>query len=68
MFLKRPKPKSFEYIPRFYNPEEDPEEKLKRKLGFSRKRKFKRKGRNPLFWLILIIIVIYLYLKFNRLI
>ena len=63
MLIKKPKHKNFEYIPRFYRPEYDKEEKLKKKLGFSRARKFKRKARNPIYWLVIFIVVLYVYLK-----
>lgn len=65
MLMKRPKPKEFDYIPRYYDPEKDPEERLRRRLGFQRKRRHKVKGRSPIFWLVLLLIVIYLYLKFS---
>lgn len=65
MFLKRPKAKPFEYTPRFYDPEKDPEEKRKRKLGFQSARKTKRKVRNPILWLILLIAILYIYLQFQ---
>lgn len=68
MFFKRLQPKQFDYIPRFYDPDKDPEEKLRRKLGFSRKRRLKKNVRSPLYWLVLLILVIYLYLRFSGLI
>ncbi len=67
MFLKRIKPKDFEYLPRYYDPDKDPEERLRRRLGFYRKRKFKRQGKSPLFWLILFFIILYFYLKLSGL-
>ncbi|MEG8947391.1 hypothetical protein [Rosettibacter firmus] len=68
MFFKKIRPRDFEYIPRYYDPEKDPEERLKRRLGFNRKRKFKRKGRNPVYWLVIFIIILYFYLKLKGLI
>lgn len=68
MFFKRIKPREFDYTPRFYDPEKDPEEKIRQKLGFNRKRRLKRKERSPLYWLILLIIVFYIYLKLSGLI
>jgi len=65
MLMKRPQHKDFEFIPRFYDPDKDPEERLRRKLGFNRKRRFKRKGRSPIYWLVLLLIVIYFYLKLS---
>jgi len=67
MLIKKPKHKDFEYIPRFYKPEEDREERLRKQLGFNRTRKFKKKGRSPLIWLVLLILVIYLYYRFSNL-
>ena len=64
MFMKRPNHRIFDYPPRFYKPEEDERERKKRKLGFSRKvRASRRKTRNPLIWIILLIIIILVYLK-----
>ena len=69
MFMKRPKHKVFEYIPRFYNPEEDEElkerERRKRRLGFRRNMKIKRRRGSTVIYLGLIILIIYLFLKFN---
>jgi hypothetical protein len=64
MFFKRPAHRIFDYTPRFYKPDEDPDERRKRKLGFRRQLKIMRKKKNPLLWLVLIIAVIYLYIKF----
>lgn len=66
--MKRPRHRVFDYEPRFYKPEEDPDEKRKRKLGFRRSRKQLKKGRSPLYWLIILIIILYLYLRFINII
>jgi hypothetical protein len=64
MFMKKPKHRTFDYTPRFYAPEKDELERKKRKLGFTRKLYSKRrKTRNPLVWIILLIILIIIYLK-----
>ena len=64
MFMKRPRNRVFDYTPRFYVPEKDEQERRKRKMGFSRKLKSnRRKTRNPLIWIILLIIIILVYLK-----
>ncbi len=68
MIMKRPRHRVFDYEPRFYKPEEDPDEKRKRKLGFRRSRKQLKKGRSPLYWLIILIIILYLYLRFINII
>lgn len=66
MLMKRPKHRVFDYPPRFYKPEEDEQEKKKRKLGFSRQRKFKPRKRSPIIWIILFLMVIYIIIKFSR--
>ena len=63
MFFKKPPHRIFDYTPRFYKPEEDKDEKLKRKLGFRRQMKMNRKKKSPMIWLLLVIIVVYAYLK-----
>ncbi len=67
MLMKKPRHRVFDYTPRFYNPQTDKDEKIKRRLGFTRKTKALRKNRNPLFWLVILAFVIYLYLKFSGL-
>jgi hypothetical protein len=63
MFFKKPPHRIFDYTPRFYKPEEDKDEKLKRRLGFRRQLKTGRKKRSPIIWLVLVVLVIYIYLK-----
>jgi len=65
MFIRKPKAKQFEYTPRYYKPEEDLEERKKRRLGFRASRNAKRRGRNPLIWLLFIVVVVYIYLRFS---
>jgi len=65
MFIKRPKHRIFDYSPRFYNPENDPVEKRKKKLGFKRQLKSIRKKRSPVIWILFIVVVIYIYLKLS---
>lgn len=65
MLLKRPKAKQFDYTPRFYDPDNDPEERRKKRLGFRSARKAQRKRRNPVYWLMLFFIILYLYLRFR---
>lgn len=67
MFMKRPQYRKFEYIPRFYKPELDEEERRKRRLGFRSSRSYiRRKATNPLVWLVLIILIILILLKFGK--
>lgn len=65
MLMKRPRHRVFDYPTRFYKPEDDPKEKQKKKLGFSRTLKHKRKKRSPVIWIMFLILVIYLYIKFG---
>jgi uncharacterized membrane protein (DUF106 family) len=63
MFFKKPPHRIFDYTPRFYKPEDDKDEKLKRKLGFRRQLKMNRNKKSPMIWLLLVIIAVYIYLK-----
>jgi len=63
MFFKKTPHRVFEYPPQFYKPEDDKDEKLKRKLGFRRQMKMNRKKKSPMIWLLLVIIAVYIYLK-----
>ncbi|MDZ7624003.1 MAG: hypothetical protein U5J96_06095 [Ignavibacteriaceae bacterium] len=63
MFFKKTPHRIFDYTPRFYKPEDDKDEKLKRKLGFRRQMKMNRKKKSPMIWLLLVIIAVYVYLK-----
>ena len=65
MFMKKPVHKKFDYMPRFYKPEEDPNERKKRRLGFASERKYIKKKRSPLLWFLIFIAVLYIYLKFG---
>ena len=63
MLMKRPRHRIFDYTPRFYKPETDEKERIKKRLGFSRQRRINRKKKSPLIWLLFVIAVIYLILK-----
>lgn len=65
MFIKLPKHKEFNYQPRFYDPENDKIENRKKRLKFRYNRKYTRKGKSSIYWLILFIIVLYFYLRFS---
>ena len=65
MLMKKPRHRIFEYPPRFYKPQEDPQEKLKRKLGFQSSRKFKHRKKNPIIWIVFIIAVIFIIIKLS---
>lgn len=64
MFMKKPKPKSFDFQPRYYNPGKDPEEIRKRKLGFKRSRKIVRRRGSTIYFMVIFLIVLSIYLKF----
>jgi hypothetical protein len=63
MFFKKTPHRVFDYPSRFYKPEDEKDEKLKRKLGFRRQMKLNRKKKSPVIWLLLVIIAVYIYLK-----
>ncbi len=65
MFMKKPAHRVFDYTPRYYVPEADEKERKKRKLGFSKQLKHKKKQRNPVIWIILIIVVLWIILKLS---
>lgn len=65
MYFKKKQHRVFDYPPRFYDPENDPKERRKRKLKF---RSFihKRKKSKPIIvWILLIAVIIFLYMKFG---
>jgi hypothetical protein len=66
MLFKRPQHLRFEYIPRYYNPDKDEEEKrkerLKQRLKIQRLRISERKKRPIIWWLIIVVLLFYLYL------
>jgi hypothetical protein len=65
MLMKKPRYRIFDYPARFYKPDQDSHEKLKKKLGFQSYRKFKYRKKNPIVWIVLIILVIFLIIKFS---
>jgi len=65
MLMKKPSHRVFDYTPRHYKPEEDKSERRKRRLGFSRQRKFKSRQKSPIIFLVIIAIIIYLVLKLS---
>ncbi len=64
MLFKKPRHRIFDYTPRFYKPEEDKQERRKRKLGFRMNSVKKRKKRSPLIWAVMVILIIIIYMKF----
>ncbi len=67
MFLKKIKHKDFDYLPRFYNPENDNELKRKKELSFRTNLVHTRaRGkRSIVFWIVIIIFIIYFYLSLS---
>jgi len=54
MLMKKPQHRIFDYPPRFYKPEQNEDERRKRKLGFREHLKIKRKNRSALLWLVIV--------------
>ena len=65
MLMKKPRHRIFEYPPRFYKPQDDPQEKLKKRLGFQSSRKFKHKKKSPIIWIVFIIAVIFIIITLS---
>ncbi|MEO8231241.1 MAG: hypothetical protein ABI638_03090 [Ignavibacteriota bacterium] len=65
MLMKKPRHRIFEYPPRFYKPEDDPQEKLKRRLGFQSYRKFRHKKKSLIIWIVFILAVIFIIIKLS---
>jgi hypothetical protein len=65
MLMKRPQHRIFDYPTRFYNPDEDPQEKLRKRLGFQSYRKFRHKKKSPIIWIVFIVAVIFIIIKLS---
>ena len=65
IFHKKPKNRVFDYEPRFYNPEEDEDERRKRRLKFRYGRVSQRRSKSPIILLVLLGIILYFYLRFG---
>ncbi len=65
MLMKKPAHRIFDYTPRFYKPEEDRDERLKRRLGFSRMRKYHQRKKSPVIWIVFIILVIFIIMRLS---
>jgi hypothetical protein len=61
MLFRKPQYRRFEYEPRFYKPEEDRAEQLKKRLREERSRS-RRKRKSPILWAVLMVLLFYLYL------
>ncbi|PIQ07713.1 MAG: hypothetical protein COW71_15155 [Ignavibacteriales bacterium CG18_big_fil_WC_8_21_14_2_50_31_20] len=65
MFFKKINNKNFDYIPRFYNPEDDKMEKRKKKLNFRSDSKTRKINKVPIYLLVFVLVIIYLIVKLN---
>lgn len=65
MLMKKPRYRIFDYPTRFYKPEEDQQEKLKKRLGFNSYRKFKHKKKSPVIWIVFILAVLFIIIKLS---
>ncbi len=65
MLMKKPRHRIFDYPTRFYKPKEDPQEKLKKRLGFQSSRKYKHRKKSPVIWIVFIIAVIFIIFKLS---
>ena len=65
MLMKKPQHRIFNYPSRFYKPEKDPQEKLRKRLGFQSYRKFRQKKKSPIIWLVFIIALIFIIIKLS---
>lgn len=61
MFMRKPKYRQFEYLPRYYNPDKDPHNDFRRKMRNERK-SHRRKTRPVILWGIVFLLVVYTYL------
>ena len=61
MLFRKPTHRRFEYEPRFYKPEQDRTEELKKRLRQERDRN-RRKRKPMLFWALLMVLLFYAYL------
>ena len=65
MFFKRTPHRTFDYPPRFYDPEKDETERRKRNLRFRSNKLYRRKTKSPVIWLVIVLAIIYLIVKFS---
>ena len=65
MFFKKINNKNFDYIPRFYNPEDDKMEKRKKKLNFRSDSKTRKINKVTIYLLVFVLVIIYLIVKLN---
>ena len=61
MFMRRPKYRQFEYLPRYYNPDKDPQNDFRRKMRNERK-SHRLKTRPVFIWMGIFLLAVYAYL------
>ncbi|MFA8343769.1 MAG: hypothetical protein ACEPO8_12435 [Rhodothermaceae bacterium] len=62
--MKKPKHRSFDYEPRFYDPAKDEVEKKKNRLSF-RSSRMRKKGKSNVFLIALILLVLYFMINYG---
>jgi len=65
MLMRKPRHRVFDYPPRHYKPEDDEQEKRKKRLGFQSYRKFNHKKKSPILWIVFILAVIFIIIKLS---
>jgi ATP/ADP translocase len=65
MFFKKIQNRKFDHIPRFYNPDDDKEEKRKKKLKFRVDAGLKRKTKSPILFIVFLLVIIYFIVKLS---
>ena len=63
--FKKLKNKSFDYQPRYYKPDEDQQEKRKRKLGFRSNQGKSANKKSPITWVLMLLVIIYIIAKYS---
>ena len=65
MLMKKPRHRVFDYTPRFYKPERDELNKKRKRIKFNSVRKYQKRKKSTVIWLVLIILILYIYLKLS---
>ena len=63
--MKKPTYRKFDYEPRFYKPDKDPDERRKRRLGFRSNIKRQQSRKIPWPLIIMLAVILFMFLKFN---
>jgi hypothetical protein len=66
MFMRRPSYRQFEYLPRYYKPEDDEEQRRRWRMNVKFRSQRKRRGKRPvILYLAVLALVIYMYLALS---